>query len=142
MTESIEKVTLENAAEQLKAKIRMAFVELIPDEQWKEMVTSELKKFLQVQSIPPASSWGDTKFVPSEFTKICDQVFREYIRTEIQTMLGSPEWRETWTHNGRHMLSDAIKSWCTENSQKLIESTVQARAGQAAQALIGLMQTR
>ena len=52
MTDTIEKVTLESAAEQLKLKIRNAFVELLPDEQWKAMVTTELKRFTTETSEP------------------------------------------------------------------------------------------
>jgi len=136
MTSTIEKVTLENAAEQLKSKIRLAFVELIPDEQWKEVVTSELKRFTRLQEIPPTWSGGEVKLVPSEFTKVCDQVFTEFVRSEIKATLNSPEWQEKWVGGGRPMISDALKNWCTDNASKLIEHTVQALAGQAAQAVL------
>lgn len=132
----IEKVTLENAAQQLKSKIRMAFVEMIPDEQWKEMVTAELKRFMHMQEIPPSWSGGEVKLVPSDFTRVCSEVFTEFVRGEIKATLSSPEWRESWSGSGRPQISEALKSWCTENAPKLIEHTVQALAGSAAQAVL------
>jgi hypothetical protein len=85
MTEGIERVTLEKAAEHLKDKIRTAFVELLPEEQWKEMVS---------------------------------------------------KWQGKWSIDGQSQISEAINSWLTANSKALIESTVQALAGRAAQNLI------
>lgn len=130
MSDSIQKVTLENAAEQLKLKIRNAFVELLPDEQWKEMVATELKRFTQ-----PTETDYRGKVMPSAFSVICNEVFADYLKAEIKAVLQSPEWRENWG-TPQPQISVAIKAWLTENSAQLIQSTVQALASQAAQNLI------
>ena len=138
MADNIERVTLENAADQLKQKIRMAFVELLPEEQWKEMVAAELKRFTEATS---EYNHYQSKHipVPSAFSKICSEVFTEYLKTEIKTVLMSPDWSSGWGNNGREKISGAIKAWCTEHSQALIESTVQALAAGAAQQLVSTM---
>ncbi len=138
MTNTIERVTLENAAEQLKSKIRTAFVELLPEEQWKEMVTTELKRFTEHK---PAERDGYGNWRPegSEFSKICREVFTEHIKTEIKSLLNGPEWHSAWGNDGRQQISSAIKAWLTEHSVSLIQATVQAMAGQAAQHIVSGM---
>ena len=135
---SIEKVTLENAAEQLKSKIRTAFVELLPEEQWKEMVTAELKRFTETTSRYDTYA---SKHIeqPSEFGKLCKEVFSEHLKAEIKALLVSKEWQGQWGNTGREQISDAIGAWLTANAKPLIESTVQALAGQAAQQLVSGM---
>lgn len=135
MTESIERVTLENAAEQLKAKIRTAFVELLPDEQWKEMVAAELKRFTGPTMTRDNYSARSTE-TPSAFSKICSEVFSEHIKAEIKATLASADWQGKWGNNGKEQISEAIGVWLTANSKALIESTVQALAGSAAQQLV------
>lgn len=131
---TIEKVTLENAAEQLKTKIRHAFVELLPDEQWKSMVEVELRAFTQPGT--STDQWGHRREPPpSAFSKICNDVFSDYIKEEIKKVLGSPDLQSKWDPN-HTQLSVAIKSWLTENSASLIQSTVQALAGQVAQSIV------
>jgi len=129
---SIEKVTLENAAEQLKSKIRTAFVELLPEEQWKEMVSTELKRFM-AQSMK-SDGYNRSIEMPSAFSQICSEVFTEYLKVQIKNLLASTEWGVNW--NGKPQISEAISAWLTANSKALIESTVQAMAGSAAQQLI------
>lgn len=135
MTNSIERVTLENAADQLKAKIRSAFVELLPEEQWKEMVAAELKRFAEPTT---ERNYHGSTTNPSGLSKLCHEVFTEHIKAELKALLASPEWQTVWTNQG-YSLPVAIKSWLTENSTRLIESTVQALAGQAAQRVLESM---
>lgn len=135
MTDSIEKVTLENAADQLKAKIRMAFVELLPEEQWKAMVMAELKRFTTDTT---ERDWnGNHKRVPSAFESICREVLTEHTKNEIRALVCSPEWHGSWGPDGKQQISEAIKSWLTDNSQQLVQATVHAMIGQAAQQLVG-----
>lgn len=47
MSDQIEKVTFDNASQMLREKIRMAFVDAIPDEQWDEMIRKELTEFFE-----------------------------------------------------------------------------------------------
>ena len=142
MSDSIQKVTLENAAEQLKLKIRNAFVELLPEEQWKDMVETELKRFTETTTQPKYSGSFEKVEVPSQFSVICREVFGAYIKEEVSKILQSPEWREQWGSGQRGEISAEIKAWLTEHSKEIIQSTVQALAGQAAQQLITNMAHR
>lgn len=141
MTDSIQKLTLENAAEQLKLKIRSAFVELLPEEQWKQMVEAELKRFTQ-PTREQRYNGGPFEEKPSGFEALCREAFTEYLKTEIKTLLQSPEWREKWGSSTRPQISDAIQTWLTAHSAELIQSTVQTLAGQVAQQLITSMAHR
>lgn len=138
MSDSIERVTLENAAEQLKTKIRTAFVELLPEDQWKAMVAEELKRFTQ-ETREQTYAGGPYRTVPSAFSVICHEVFSAHIKSEIKGMLSSPEWQQQFGASGRAQASEAVKEWLTANSKQLIESTVQALAQGAAQQLINGM---
>ncbi len=135
MAEAIERVTLENAAEQLKSKIRSAFIELLPDEQWKEMVAAELKRFTQETEEFDRYQQRHVR-APSAFSKICTEVFTEHIKAQIKNQLASAEWQGKWGAAGNQQISEAIGSWLTTNSKALVEATVQALAGQAAQNLV------
>ena len=131
MTDTIEKVTLENAAEQLKAKIRLSFVELLPDDQWKAMITAELKRFTQ-----PSRASYDSREIPSVFSAVCTEVFTNFVKSEIRALMDSPEWRLSWDSSGKTQVGDAVKSWLTDNSAALIQATVQALAASAAQHIV------
>ena len=139
MTEpaAITTVSIENAAEQLKAKIRSAFVELIPPEQWTAMIVEELKRF--TESTPATHDrWNNvaTSARPSLFSEICREQYSAVLREKVVEVLQSPEFSaQVW--NGE--VSKVIKEWLTENSEKLIQSTILALAGHAAQNLIATM---
>ena len=76
----LETVSLESAAEQLKDKIRSAFVDIIPPEQWKAMVENELKAFTQTR--PGAYNHSDRR--PSVFSEICSSVYSDFIRDQVR----------------------------------------------------------
>jgi hypothetical protein len=63
-------------------------------------------------------------------------VLSEYVKAEVKACLQSGEWQGKWGNDGRQQISEAVKAWCTEHSKSLIESTVQALAGSAAQQLV------
>lgn len=135
MTDQIEKVSLANAAEQLKHKIHLGFVELLTEEQWKAMLLEELQRFTSPGSA--TDHWGHRREPPpSGFSKICSEVFAEHLKEEIRKILRSPEWSSKFLNNGSTTISDAIKAWLTENSAALVQSTVQALAAQSAQHIV------
>jgi hypothetical protein len=135
MTDQIEKFDINAAAEKLKLQIRSAFMELLTPEQFKEMVSVELKRFLEPSSEYSAYQ-AKTIQTPSAFSKLCTEVFGEYVKEEIKQTLASPEWQAQWGQESRPKISAAIKDWLTANSQKIIESQLIALAGQAAQSLV------
>ncbi|HWA29049.1 MAG TPA: hypothetical protein VG734_25590 [Lacunisphaera sp.] len=128
-------MTLENAADRLKDAIRAAFIELLPPDQWKAMVETELRRFMS-SSRDTYSNNGK----PSAFSELCEGVFREYVKAELKAMLATPEWQQQWSADGKQLLSDAVKDWLTRHQQELVISTVQALAGQAAQSVLSTLQ--
>lgn len=142
MTNNLAKIDLDQAAQQLVTKIRSTFVELLTEQQWKNMVETELKRFTETHREPIYAGGRETREVPSEFSKICREVFTAHIKSEVQDVLKSAEWQEVWRSNGQPEISECIKQWLTEHSQQIIQSTIQSLAGQAAQQLITSMSHR
>ncbi len=140
MTDAIEKFDINAAAEKLKAQIRSAFIELLTPEQFKDMVQTELKRFTEEQK--HQDHWGKVTPGPSEFTKLCREIFAEHIKTELKALLNSSEFQGQWGSNGRQEISEAVRSWLTANSKELIQSTVLALAGDAAQQMVESLRSR
>lgn len=132
MTE-IARVSLESAAEQLRDKIRSAFVELLPPEQFQQMVKAELTAFMDNNTNSHDARYNTRV---STFRSVCYDVFREHVTKDLKTLLASAEWQEQWKGGGGPNLSDAIKAWLTENAQQIVAATIQELAGRAAQTLV------
>lgn len=140
MAQEMAKLDLTQMADKLKAKIRDAFIELLPPEQFQALVEAELQRFTQAQTI--SGQWGHPdKTVPSAFAAVCAEVFREHVKAELKRLLDSPEYQQTWSPE-RPQLSDAVKEWLTENRQALIETTLLTLAGTAAQDMMQSLRDR
>ena len=135
MTEgAIAAVSLQSAAAQLQDKIRVGFVELIPPEQWRAMIEKELTDFTQPRQRPPHSY--DPRPGKSVFSEICEQEFRAFVTKKAREVLDADN-AEVNHWNGR--VGELVKEWLTENREKLIQSTILALAGNAAQGLLAAM---
>lgn len=134
-TEAIKKFDVNDAADRLKGKIRDAFIELLTEEQFKDMVLTELKSFTQGGS-KYEHHLGRHVQQPSEFSKLCRGVFEEYVKSELKKLLDSPEYQTQWGNGDRMQISDAVQGWLTKHRRELIETTVLTFAGNAAQHML------
>ncbi len=134
MSEEIQKFDLSQAAAQLREKIRLAFVELIPPEQWEAMVKAELDGFLKERK-GVGGHYSSPVTLPSVFSQVAEEVYRAHVKALVKAELAKPEWNEQW--NGeRQEIGTQVKAWLTENAQPLLQVTLKEMFGYAAQAMI------
>lgn len=86
MGEEIEKINTESLADKVKDRIRAAFVELIPEEQWKAMVSREIDGFVNDKR----DRWGNIQH--AALPKIINEALTAYARDRVKKALESPHW--------------------------------------------------
>jgi hypothetical protein len=83
---STDLVIPEDAAEKLKAKMQLAFVELLTEEQWKTAVAKQLELFLNAPKVivtETGSSYRpcrEERQYPSEFSALAAEVLRAVVK--------------------------------------------------------------
>lgn len=136
MADGIQKLNLDDAAAQLREKIKFAFAELIPDEQWEAMIKSEWEAFTK-----PSSRGHGYSSEPAGFRKVAESVLREQVNAAMKS------WFEEQVPNGRNYNSDGciivgefVTKYLDENADKLMRVALEGLFGTAMQNL--LMQAR
>lgn len=129
---------LDDAAAQLREKIRHAFVELLTPEQWDAMVKAELRTFVEKRPATrdPYGYVRDPE-KPSVFHEVAEQVYREHVKGLVKEEMAKPEWQAGWnaTEN-KQAISEAIKEWLTDNAQLLLQTTIHELFAYQAQAMV------
>ena len=138
----IEKVTFQDAAEKLRDSIRSAFVEIIPEDQWKDMVRKELEKFFDPPTredfyyktkVPTGEASLFHKMVREEFEKEC----RRRIAEVVHLGFWRPDKGSLWAY--KHFsarVETMVKEWLSENADKLVWMLVSEMIGGAASAIM------
>lgn len=118
----IEKFNPHTLAESIKERIKSDFVQLIPQEQWDQMVKSQIDAlYMRAKDLPgrPRTHMANTEIdqiIHDEITKIIRQKVREQIKREID----SPEWGGRLTCNGRRLPSEMAVKIARENGTDLL----------------------
>lgn len=128
MADQIQKLDLTDAAEQLRERIQLAFVELIPKEQWETMIQAELKRFTEPQRVRDYPH-GPERIRPSVFSELCSDVLKKQARAELEKLLAE---NTTWGDQ----VSELVKAWMTENAQAILETAILGMCQSAAQSLL------
>lgn len=84
---AIEAFNSNRAAELLRDKVRAAFVELIPEDEWKRMIKAESVAFFEKRTVKKSrggfySNSFDEVEEPSEFSKVCREELRAFFNAE------------------------------------------------------------
>jgi hypothetical protein len=61
------------------------------------------------------------------------------VKAIFQEELRKPEWSAGWS-NGRQLMSESVKTWLSENSDKLLATTLQELFGHVAQSIVNRLQ--
>lgn len=137
MAEDLAKIDLQDAAQQIRDKIRSAFVELITPEQWSAMIATELKSF----TTDRPSQYGQPSLSP--FKEVIRDELSKHLRAKVKEVLESPEWGSAWDMNTqKYGPSEMVKQWLIENRDAVLTSTIQTMFGQALQDFIANVQQR
>jgi hypothetical protein len=136
MSEEIQPFKIEDAAKQLREKIRLAYVEMIPPAQWEAMVKQELESFTKERANPNYNGYSGTpRTLPGLFHEVASEVYREHVKALFKAELAKPEWNSKWDGT-RQEMGAMVKEWLTENSQALLQVTIKEMFGYAAQELL------
>lgn len=115
MSEEIKKWNPEDAINSIKDRIRAEFVQMIPAEQFTEMVRSV------VNSYTTKSEHYNSRQSFSDFDSTVKRELEDATKKEVVKLLDSPEWTGKW--NGQNQeASDAVKSALAEHGAKILNT--------------------
>lgn len=95
--------------DRVKARVKEAFVDLIDDEAWTELVRTEMKRFFEGYSRRRYAGDQDPAWVPSELQTVVREVMREHFTELVKQQLQSDGWRNWWDENGKARLGQHLQ---------------------------------
>lgn len=125
MPEEIQKFDPSTLADRLKDRIRNSIADLIPDEQWNEMMKRELHRFFNdTTTTSRGGYYNETKAIPSTFAQVFNEVMVDTTRKQLVEYLNRPEYQPVWNAmgNGTNVPGDAIRKLIAENAPALVEA--------------------
>ena len=109
--------------EKVEHKIRDAFIDLVTDEQWREMTAAALKRFTEPVRVPRTYNRGAYD-KPSPFDEIVNEVVSQRLRERLTEELAKPEYFSTdWCERAGVMMptpGDAVKEMVKELAPELV----------------------
>lgn len=119
-TDLTHQVGFGDVATKLRERIQAAFVDLIPQEHWDEMLKKEVEAFMNPTLESVVSNGyrtGETREVPSKFSQICTAILTEFVREEAKKQFEAAD---------RTNLSESIRAWIEENHQEVVNRFVKS----------------
>lgn len=102
----------------VKDKIKDAFVTLIPDEQWNEMVKKEIDSYFQSKQ----EGYGERGY-SSSFTKDVHAVLQQEVKEKVKQYLNE-NFNATWYDNGVPVCNAKVEEMITKNARKILSDMI------------------
>lgn len=118
MSEEVKKFDAADAMKSVKERIKEAFVSLIPDDQWNEMVEKEINAYFERKELK-----YDTRGWASNFTKDVHSVLSEEVKKRVKEYLNS-NFSNTWHENGIPVCNAAVEDIITKNAGKILSDMI------------------
>jgi hypothetical protein len=118
MENEIKKFDVNEAMKNVKDKIKDAFVTLIPDEQWNEMVKKEVDSYFQVKQ----EGYGE-RGSSSSFTKDVHSVLGQEVKDRVKQYL-TENFNNTWSNNGILVCNAKVEEMITKNAGKILSDMI------------------
>jgi hypothetical protein len=125
MSNELAKLDFSQVAEGIRDRIKAAFVDSIPDEQWEALIQEEFRQFTETTK----DRWNQESV--AGFSQICQKLLHEAALEKIKAELEKPEWQAEW-----NKASDRIIEAIVGNREKFVETTIEALIGRSAQAAL------
>ena len=125
--QAIKAFDASDAMKQLRSKLKLAFVELIPEEQWEALLRDEFQKFTR-------ASTHNGQRVPSGLEVAAQEVLQGLARERIKTVLNSPEWVEQYLNAPD--ISEAVKDYLVEHQEKIVQIVLKNLIGGSIQDIV------
>lgn len=136
---AIEAFNMADAAEALKTKLKNAFVEMIPEEQWEKLLKDEFDKFVNPRKVKDQYS-REWKEVPSGLSELCQEILRDMAKDKLKEELKDPKWSTHWGYDeNQSIISCAIKEYLEDHQEELVRVAVREFMGSTFQNLIDQM---
>lgn len=117
-----------DAMNQLRDKMKLAFMELIPEEQMKEMLRTEFEKFVKPQKRPGYNSSYEE---PSVFSKLAQAVLGDVFRDALREELSRPKWESGFFNDGFHTPSAMVQRYLADHHDELARVAINLVLGNA-----------
>lgn len=114
-----------SVVDKVRTKIREQFVDLIPDEQWNQMIQGEIKDFMELKR-PDYNQQRDV----SGLRIIVRRMLEEEVKNRVNAILESKEWSSQWAPTppgsanhgsyGHHAASEKITTMLKENGAEIL----------------------
>lgn len=118
MENEIKKFDMNEAMKNVKDKIKDAFVTLIPDEQWNEMVKKEVDSYFQQKQ----EGYGERGY-SSSFTKDVHSVLQQEVKDRVKQYLNE-NFNNTWYDNGVPVCNTKVEEMITKNAGKILSDII------------------
>jgi hypothetical protein len=117
MTTEINQFDASQAMASVKERIKDAFVSLIPDEQWEQMVKKEVASYFDVKTE------GYTRGQSSDFTQDVHRVLKEEVDKRVKEYLQS-NFTTVWDQNGLAKCNQKVEEIITKNAGKVLADMI------------------
>lgn len=102
-SKEVEKFNPQDLMQGVKDKIKATFVSLIPDDQWEQMVETEVNKFFKVRQDSYISNNNHDKY-HSDFGDLVKQILNEETKEKVREILQGDKYKSDWK-DGRTVAS-------------------------------------
>lgn len=134
---TIQTVDLASAAEQLREKIKLSFVELIPQAQWDAMIQTEVTKFMQ--PVEQKDYYGRvTGHTTSQFSALCQKILEAQLKEELEKRVKDTKQHPKYFPDANTLLK-LIEQWLDANYDKIMREFFGSVFGGAVKTAIEVM---
>ena len=118
MSNEVTKFDATEALKSVKERIKDAFVSLIPDEQWNEMVKKEVDTYFQVKD----EGYGERGRY-SNFTREVHTCLQEEVKVRVKEYL-QENFNNVWYENGVPVCNAKVEEMITKNAGKILSDMI------------------
>jgi len=118
MENEIKKFDVNEAMLNVKDRIKDAFVSLIPDEQWNEMVKKEIDSYFLVRE----EGYGE-RGRSSSFTKTVHSVLELEVKERVKTYL-TENFNNVWYDSGVPVCNAKVEEFISKNAGKILTDMI------------------
>lgn len=131
MGNEVEKFDPATLMQGVKDRIKATFISLIPDEQWEQMVQSEINKYFKTEQ----TGYRSDNY-RSDFTNTVYSVLQEETKKKITEVLSTPEFTVMYTGPDNQLtVSDVIKAEIIKKAPEIFASVLEGAIGNVIQQL-------
>jgi uncharacterized membrane-anchored protein YjiN (DUF445 family) len=120
---SIQAFDISSVTDQIRERVKLAFVEAIPQEQWDSMIEREWRQFTETT--------GHNRDIPSALSQLCRKALTEIAQERIKEQFASEQWQAAWGEVSKSVMDRII-----EDRDKLLNSVLENLVGTAVQRVV------